>query len=424
MKSVMIRILWPQADTIVAVWQCEYCTTTQEDVSSVVVMPFQDACRAAAELQAQDIALDVRVILPAEVALLHAVQLPVRSQRQALQALPFVVEEQLAEDLEDVHLAIGSRSAEGAWPAIVVDVAIMSGMKTCWEAAALRLRAVHVDADLFAVTENSLAIALMGERVLLHTRNSIAAFEKTEIADMLPLFLGDVAPQQVSVFQSGADEGDDLLVQQWQTEFTALGDTSVSVQVVENASALLVSCINANTQAVNLLQGKFQVKQLAGKLPVWKIAAVSLVMLWLMQCSFQWISGGYFNYQAGILEKQVEGQFRQWFPDARRSGSVRKQLESRLLEGAGGDAATSFAKLFSASIEVMNAMPDHQGMSIDNLRYENQEGQLEFEIKAKSIDQLDQYKMALSKAGLNAKIASANDSDGGISGRMQISRGL
>jgi general secretion pathway protein L len=124
------------------------------------------------------------------------------------------------------------------------------------------------------------------------------------------------------------------------------------------------------------------------------------------------------------MDTQMAEQFKQLFPDARRVGNVRKQLESRLLEGASANNSESFSKLFSTSIQVLSGLKDYQSIVIDELRYDSQESQLELEVKAKSIDQLDQFKQAVEKAGLSAKISSANDSDGSITGRMQIGRGL
>ena len=120
----------------------------------------------------------------------------------------------------------------------------------------------------------------------------------------------------------------------------------------------------------------------------------------------------------------METQFKKLFPDTRIVGGVKKQIEMQLFADAGNGNDNSFAHIFSASIQVLNAMSDHQGFEITELRYDDQQGQVELEVKAKSIDQLDQYKQALSKAGLSAKISSANDGGNGVEGRMQISKAL
>jgi type II secretion system protein L len=154
------------------------------------------------------------------------------------------------------------------------------------------------------------------------------------------------------------------------------------------------------------------------------MAAAMALFLWIGQLALQIGSGGYFNYQANRLEKSAEEQYRKLFPDARHVSNPRKRLEARLLEGANTAGENSFARLFSSSVQALNSLPDHEGLTIEELRYESEQGQLELELKASSIDQLDQLKQALGKLGLSGRISSANDSDGSISGRMQIGKEL
>jgi general secretion pathway protein L len=245
--------------------------------------------------------------------------------------------------------------------------------------------------------------------------------------------LGETVVNQVQIrFQAG-DEEQALLAQQLATEFSALGETQVLLEKlggevlegegVENA-LLAAIILPASVSAINLLQGRFTVRQPSGKLPWWQIAAAVFLFAWLGQLSIQIGSGWYFNYRADILEKSAEDQYRKLFPDAKHVSSPRKRLESRLAAGAGASSENTFAKLFSGSVQALHSLPDHDGLTVEEVRYESEQGQLELELKAKSIDQLDQFKQALGKLGLSGRISSANDADGGINGRMQIGKGV
>jgi len=424
MKQSVIRVLWPQAQQLVSQWQCEYCTLSLfEDAQDIQILDLSTAFQQAAASQLTD-NVDVIVILPGELAILNCVQSPARNQRQALQALPFVVEEQLADDIEKVHLSIGSRRADGHWPVLVVDLAIMASLMDCSEQANLRLKAVYIDAQILPVNEGHLSILMHGDRVLFHAMQAVAVFDRASAASMIHFLLGEAVVNHVQIRFQADDEEQALLAQQLATEFSALGETQVAMEEIEKP--LLASIIfPAPVSAINLLQGRFTVRQPSGKFPWWKIAAAVFLFAWLGQLSIQIGSGWYFNYQADILEKSAEDQYRKLFPDAKHVSSPRKRLESRLAEGANaGGGENTFAKLFSGSVQALNSLPDHAGLTIEELRYESEQGQLEFELKAKSIDQLDQFKQALGKLGLSGKISSANDSDGGINGRMQIGKGI
>src|SRR5690606_1476427 len=87
-----------------------------------------------------------RLVLPVEAVTACAVQLPTQKARWLRQALPFAVEELLAEDVEQMHLALGELLADGRHRVFAV--------RRAWLAAWLELSAgqppasIQVDADL------------------------------------------------------------------------------------------------------------------------------------------------------------------------------------------------------------------------------------------------------------------------------------
>jgi general secretion pathway protein L len=422
MKQLVIRVLWPQARQSVEQWQCEYCLLPTADGEDSQVLCLPEAFQQAAISQLEG-DMDVTVLLPGELAILNCVQLPARSQRQALQALPFVVEEQLADDIEKVHLSVGHRLDDGRWPVLVVDLAIMASLMDICDQTNLRLKAIYVDAQMLPASNGRLSILMHDDRVLFHSSQAAAVFDHATAASMIHFLLGESVVSHVQIQFQAENEQQALLAQQLSTEFSALGETQVAMEATV-VPMLAASLLPANASAINLLQGRFTVRQVSSRLPWWQMAAAMALFLWIGQLALQIGSGGYFNYQANRLEQSAEEQYRKLFPDARHVSNPRKRLEARLLEGANTAGENSFARLFSSSVQALNSLPDHEGLTIEELRYESEQGQLELELKASSIDQLDQLKQALGKLGLSGRISSANDSDGSISGRMQIGKEL
>lgn len=421
MNQSVIRVLWPQAQQDIQAWQCECCLLSPGEQETVTLDLPAALQWAATHQQSQN--MDAVVLLPGELAILNCVQLPARGQRQALQALPFVVEEQLADDIEKVHLAVGARRADGHWPVLVVDLAIMAYLADICEQTNLRLKAVYVDAQLLSINEGHISILMHDQRVLFHSTQAMAVFDLVSAASMIHLLLGETTVKHAYIAYQNQNEEQTLLAQQLSTEFSALGDTEV---VLDNEATEITSLLlQVSTSTINLLQGRFTVRQPSSHLPWWQLAVAVLLLLWIGQLVLQIGSGWYFNYQADALERSAEVQYQKLFPDAKNISNPRKRLESRLLENGDSQGENSFAKLFSASVQALNALPNHDGLTIEELRYESQQGELELELKAQSIDQLDAYKQALGVLGLSGRISSANDdSEGSIVGRMQISKGL
>jgi len=65
------------------------------------------------------------VFVPGAEVRLTQVQVPARQPAKVLQAAPFVLEDQLAEDIETLHFALGPRQADGVFPVAVVSHAHM-----------------------------------------------------------------------------------------------------------------------------------------------------------------------------------------------------------------------------------------------------------------------------------------------------------
>jgi general secretion pathway protein L len=62
----------------------------------------------------------VVVLLPSADIRLTSVQLPARQLAKVQQAVPYILEDQLADDVETLHFAVGARRADGQWPVAVI----------------------------------------------------------------------------------------------------------------------------------------------------------------------------------------------------------------------------------------------------------------------------------------------------------------
>jgi len=86
-------------------------------------------------------------LAPAPDILRAAVELPVSSRAKLLQALPFAMEEQLAEDVELLHFAAGRSDADGPLPVAVVRKDRVSQWREELQAAGLNPAALYSEAD-------------------------------------------------------------------------------------------------------------------------------------------------------------------------------------------------------------------------------------------------------------------------------------
>lgn len=119
----------------------------RSDAASVLAESGQDSL---ARLRVRFPAERLRVLAPATVVNLHRVAIPVRSTAAARAALPFALEDQLGQELEDLHLVVGPRRAEGRYSAAVVARQQMTTWLEACNAAGWPLDALLPQAALHA----------------------------------------------------------------------------------------------------------------------------------------------------------------------------------------------------------------------------------------------------------------------------------
>lgn len=110
------------------------------------------------------------VLVPSESVLLLAVDLPLASRAKRLAALPFAVEDRIADPLEAVHIALGAEIAPRRYLVAVVRHAVMSRWIELAQAAALDHAAMVPDAlALPAPEDGGWSAEAVERRVLVRT---------------------------------------------------------------------------------------------------------------------------------------------------------------------------------------------------------------------------------------------------------------
>lgn len=105
---IRLRDTEPDADTA-------YCIASPQAVASFDI-------RRAPLSSVLDIAAGHRlvVLVPGADVRFASVEVPARQAAKVLQAAPYTLEDQLAEDVETLHFALGPRQKDGNWPVAVV----------------------------------------------------------------------------------------------------------------------------------------------------------------------------------------------------------------------------------------------------------------------------------------------------------------
>lgn len=113
----------------------------------------------------------ISLILPTEVCSFFAISLPTRKARWMQQALAYAAEELLAENVDELHLAVGETLPDGRQRVVAIRRQLLAGWLEQLRELGLLIVAIHVDADL--LPREAAQLIFIGERGLLGDRKSV-----------------------------------------------------------------------------------------------------------------------------------------------------------------------------------------------------------------------------------------------------------
>jgi general secretion pathway protein L len=297
------------------------------------------------------------LLVPSEKIRITQVQIPSSNPKKIRQALPFSVEELIADELETTHLATGAihRNNNG-----IIDVAIVrheliiEWIDLCHQ---YHIIPHYIIPDALCVPweENSWSLffekGITHPRVLLRTGPMQAQAVSASLASVLlhEMTLTSNKRQEIIVkpqVNFYASEADAELFKQWrqslpQTPDHDQRDVLFREDIFEVMSAQVVLQLNT---LINLRQGGYRVPvdaRRAGKSTrQMAMLAVAGCVLFAMVCIGK---GLWYNLQRAEIDQQAVALYKQIYPDATRIFSPRRQMEAAI---SGGDNAAADDDVF------------------------------------------------------------------------------
>lgn len=372
----------------------------------------------------------VVALVPGADVLLARVEMPNLNRSNLAKAVPYALEEQLAGDVEDLHIAIGNRDASGRVAnAVVSRQAIDSWLER------LKQAGVHVDvlaSEVFGVplgegAETDLRWGLLVNGGQACLRTAPQAGLATEAENLPAVFqalldeAGDAPPAELTVTVCGADVFSASAACNTLRALCEDHGIAWSLRQTGEASPVLLAQGFNEQHAINLLQGDYSRKQQLEKLLRPWLPAVVVLGLWLMLqvglTGFEYVR---LSEQDQALRAQIEAVYREAFPEARNVVNPKVQMEQALAKLRGGSKASGgFLALLAETGKVFK---DTSGLKLRSLRYK--EGKLEVDLEVADLQILDNLKQRLiDEAKLKVDIVSASSRDDKVESRITVTGG-
>ena len=357
------------------------------------------------------------VYIPGIDVLLTQVALPAGRKSQLLKALPYALEDNLIDDIESLHCALGPRMTNDMYSVAV----IASNTLQQW-LAMLREADLHPQAllpDILMLPWQTGTWTLFCDDQSVYVRTGLA---EGFVCDMqtLPALLqqviaehADNKPESIRIINSG-----ESVQQQLNAAFPDVKLETEQLNAPANSMNLLLQ-YGIQQSGLNLLQGAYAPQNpIKQQLKPW-YAAAALALIWLGLG----LTGDIAEYlklkqQNQQLQQQIVNVFKQTFPGVKRIVNPQAQMKHHLKQLRGQSQGQSFNLLVSQLAPVTKQVDN---VSVQHLRYH--EGQMELLLELPDLQSLETLKQRLSKAtSWRVELKSANTGDNKVQGRIVISK--
>ncbi len=352
------------------------------------------------------------VLAPAETLLLAQVNIPARNRQRVLQALPYMLEDRLVQDIELLHFAIGAREADGALNVAVVERAQLDSWLERLRRAGLEPEAILPETLTLPYEDGAWTVLVDGPVTIVRTGPQAGfAIDSDNLEALLGQALeeaGAARPTRLQVYSGEGNTG----------AWPAFPDIE-SRQSTLDEDALVLMAQHVNERAsIDLLQGEYNRREQFGRLyRPWIASAAALGLLVILHTAMLAWDYSTLSSEADRLQQAIEQTYLEAFPDATRIVNPRVQMERGLasLRGGGGDAGGFLDMVKNAA----PALKETDGVVLQRVNY--RERRLDLALAIGNLQQLDSLKQRLeSDSGLEIEIQSASAAGDRVEARIQL----
>lgn len=338
-------------------------------------------------------------------------------RRQLIKTLPYELEEDIIDSVDDLHFAFGPiengtistayGDAEYLQSSIDEVVALGADVQSC-SADYLELQRGDYDWNLL----------LEGDTLLAGTGNHVGlAVEQANAAIYLEALYHQAVAEQASptTIQLIAEDDDAL-----HTLNGLLPDS------INNNDAITIhsdeGCYWNLTEPAAPSPLNFRTGRLARKMPFnkwwseWRAPAIACAASFLVVLCVTWFAQHQLTKQQKRIVAQTDDIYRQAVP----SGSItnpERQLKAKLGKTGGTVAPSNAVELLSAVAPVIKRQKD---VKVRNFRYNADNSQLQMNIEAKSFNTFETLRSKIAEAGYTVEIKRANKTDSAHQAQISV----
>ena len=374
----------------------------------------------AAALVAASVGHRIALLVPGIDVLQLAVGLPAGNEARLAQIVPYALEEQVAEDVETLHFAVGPATAgPGSTTCVnIVSRTLLEGWLAQAAALGITPQAVYADSELVPLLTGHVTLLMDGDTLVLRTESTRPAALPADDPDFaLGLAIGTDAQvwaaAHLTVYATSLD---------WQKRSDAIEAlrprlASLKVQLLSGGVLGLLATQLHTAAAINLLQGGYApVRSGAVSWRAWRFAAALAGLLLVTHVVGEALQLRRLTATEKTLDAGLDQAFSQAMPGEPVGPKARARVEQRLVQLR--NAAPESGSLLAMMTAVGSAQAASQAVHIDALSF--RKGLLDLKVTGPDAESLERINQSLRSAGLHSELASGSARGQNYEGRLQV----
>ena len=370
----------------------------------------------------------VCVLVPGSDVLLADPELPTRSGVKLQQLVPYALEEHLADNIDELHFAIGRRTGDsGRTPVAVVARALMEEWLGALRRAGLEPGCVYADSELLPANPGQAVALLEEDTVFVRAPGTPpVSLPIDALSEALSIAASPLrTPAALAVEESGTGgEARGLILYsgtaEWQQHSAQVEEArerfaSLKVQLLPDGPLALFAQQLPATAATNLLQGPYAPKKSrAAGFSAWRVAALLLLALVALHVVGKTAELRVLKSKEHEVDASIRDTFHRALPTEPGTGDARRRMEQRLAALRNGGGASGLLGVLQAVAQARGAA----GASLQSLNFHD--GLLELTLNAPDAASLDHLSQQLRNGGWQAELVGGNTVGSAYQGRVQI----
>jgi general secretion pathway protein L len=365
------------------------------------------------------------VLVPAERVLRTRAEVPVKGASRIAQALPFALEDLMAEDVEELHFAAGSRLPDDQVAVAIVRHEWMAAWHEQLATAGINPQALYADSDGVVDVAGTSILLLEQQHALLRDPGGDPVVAELDALDSLlelwlvqprpPAVDGAVPARNLQVYDATVDGVPNTIWERLQEKVQSL-----EVRRLPDGALLRLAAAIVTSPGVNLLQGDYAKSTSMGSYwPRWRLAAALVGALAATMIVATGVDAWRLTRESADLEGIIRQAASYTFPGVPASADLRALIDARL-QGTGGTPGGASGQFLDTLQTVASAVAKTGNATVESMNFRS--GIMELQVRAPSADSLDSIRKLVTEDGkLKAEIQSSNSVGEEIQGRIRIS---